>query len=98
MRGSDLALLTVGGLLIASGARQAERTAVARTRANVMRRVQRARRRQANAASAVGLFVGGGVIAYVLYRIGRDLVQDVRDEHEPAAPDVPTDAPSIRSA
>ena len=73
MRASDITLATVGGLLVASGVRRAEHAHVDATRAEIMRLVQRVRRRATNAESFVGVVIGGVVLGYVAARILRDM-------------------------
>jgi hypothetical protein len=94
MRGGDVALLTAGGLLVASGFRHAEGSAVARTRADVNRRMQALRRRGVNASSLVAVVIGAGVIVLVAARIGRDLADTARNalEQDATAPETSTEA------
>lgn len=79
-----MALLTVGGLLVASAFRRAEHNAVAATRSDMMRRFQRARRRGSDASSVVVVLIGLGVAGYVLVKIGRQVADEARELAEDA--------------
>jgi hypothetical protein len=76
LRGSDLALLTAGGMLLTSALRRAEDTAIAASRALLLRRVDLAvrnwRHRYGNVASLLGMLIGGAVVVHAVHRVRRD--------------------------
>lgn len=84
MRGADVALLGLGGAVLAHAVRHAEDVAVRHTRGDVVRRLDvamsRWRRRGANAASFLEIVVGGAIVIYVVARIARSVGPDEADE------------------